>query len=229
MRDPSPLSSRPAASRRTTYTIDVVVLSSRGKSLGILCQAAIPRKKARVLPYGDRRRGESLETCARRVVRELVGHNPGWMEQIGAFTEGRHESGAEVSIGFVAVLPGTSAAPIRGGDWATPGELNLLAPRQRSVTSAALVAVRTRMDHAPIAFHLLPVQFTLTELQQTYELLLGRRLHKASFRRALQAAYLVEPTDEWRSEGRGRPAQFFSFAPRKRRGGRRGVRFDSIV
>ena len=85
------------------------------------------------------------------------------------------------------------------------------------------------MDHAPIAFHLLPVQFTLTELQQTYELLLGRRLHKASFRRALQAAYLVEPTDEWRSVGRGRPAQFFSFAPRKRRGGRRGVRFDAIV
>jgi 8-oxo-dGTP diphosphatase len=61
-----------------------------------------------------------------------------------------------------------------------------------------------------------------------YELLLGRRLHKASFRRSLTAAFLVEPTDEWRSEGRGRPAQLYRYAPRKRRGGRGGVRFELL-
>jgi hypothetical protein len=88
--------------------------------------------------------------------------------------------------------------------------------------------VRDRLDYAPVAFRLLPVEFTLSELQQTYEMLLGRRLHKASFRRALQAAWLVEPTDEWRSEGRGRPAQLFRYAPRRRRGNRRGVRFDLL-
>ena len=36
-------------------------------------------------------------------------------------------------------------------------------------------------------------------------------------------------TDEWRSEGRGRPAQLFRYAPRKRRSQRRGVRFDLLV
>jgi hypothetical protein len=93
---------------------------------------------------------------------------------------------------------------------------------------AALETLRTRMDYAPIAFKLLPAMFTLSELQQMYEILLGRRLHKASFRRALQGAVLVEPTEEWRSEGRGRPAQFYRFAPRKRRQGRRPVRFDLL-
>src|SRR6476469_6928022 len=83
-----------------------------------------------------------------------------------------------------------------------------------------------QVDQSPLAFRLLPPTFTLSDLQGIYELLLGRRLHKASFRRALQASYLVEPTDEWRSEGRGRPAQLFRYAPRKRRGARRGVRFD---
>jgi 8-oxo-dGTP diphosphatase len=76
---------------------------------------------------------------------------------------------------------------------------------------------------------LLPATFTLSELQHMYELLLGRRLHKASFRRALAAAALVEPTDEWRSEGRGRPAQLYRFGPKKRRRGRRGVRFDLLA
>jgi hypothetical protein len=75
---------------------------------------------------------------------------------------------------------------------------------------------------------LLPTTFTLTELQAMYELLLGRRLHKASFRRALQGAWLVEPTEEWRSEGRGRPAQLFRYAPRRRRSARRGVRFELL-
>jgi hypothetical protein len=88
--------------------------------------------------------------------------------------------------------------------------------------------VRRRIDQAPLAFRLLPEVFTLSELQAIYELLLGRALHKASFRRALQAAFLVEPTDEWRGEGRGRPAQLYRYAPRKRRGARRGVRFDAI-
>ena len=90
----------------------------------------------------------------------------------------------------------------------------------------AALTVRQRLDQSPIAFQLLPPTFTLSELQGIYELLIGRRLHKASFRRALQGSFLVEPTDAWRSEGRGRPAQLFRFAPKKRRRASRSVRFD---
>jgi 8-oxo-dGTP diphosphatase len=85
------------------------------------------------------------------------------------------------------------------------------------------------MDQSPVAFRLVPPTFTLSELQRMYELLLGKRLHKASFRRALQAAWLVEPTEEWRSEGRGRPAQLFRYAPRKRRPAQRGIRLDMLT
>ena len=66
------------------------------------------------------------------------------------------------------------------------------------------------------------------DLQATYETILARRLHKASFRRALQAAFLVDPTGEQRGEGRGRPAQLFRFAPRRRKSARRGVRLDLL-
>jgi hypothetical protein len=91
-----------------------------------------------------------------------------------------------------------------------------------------LAAIRARLEQAPIAFSFLERDFTLSDLQQTYETILGRRLHKASFRRALQAAFLVEPAGEWRSEGRGRPAQLYRYAPRKRRNARRGVRLDLL-
>jgi hypothetical protein len=88
--------------------------------------------------------------------------------------------------------------------------------------------MRAQVDQQPIAFKLLPPAFTLSELQSVYELLLGRRLHKASFRRSLHASALVEATDEWRSEGRGRPAQLFRYAPPRRRRARRGIRFDLL-
>jgi 8-oxo-dGTP diphosphatase len=112
--------------------------------------------------------------------------------------------------------------------WTSLEELPALAPRHRAILDAALDVVRRRIDQSPLAFRLLPATFTLSDLQAVYELLLGRPLHKASFRRALHGALLVEPTDEWRSEGRGRPAQLYRFAPRRRRGSRRGIRFDSI-
>ena len=96
------------------------------------------------------------------------------------------------------------------------------------MVEGATKTLQSSLDQAPIAFRLLPATFTLSELQQMYELLLGKRLHKASFRRALQAAWLVEPMDEWRSEGRGRPAQLFQYLPKKKRRLHRGVRFDFL-
>jgi 8-oxo-dGTP diphosphatase len=112
--------------------------------------------------------------------------------------------------------------------WFTQSDVPQLALRQRLILDGAVAIIRGRMDQSPVAFRLLPQMFTLTELQQMYELLLGKRLHKASFRRALQAAWLVEPTDEWRSEGRGRPAQLYRYSPRKRRPAQRGIRLDLL-
>jgi hypothetical protein len=113
-------------------------------------------------------------------------------------------------------------------EWISLSDTDAVIGRTREQLELALAVMRARVDQQPIAFRLLPAAFTLSELQGVYELLLGRRLHKASFRRALHASALVEPTDEWRSEGRGRPAQLFRYAAPRRRRQRRGIRFDLI-
>jgi 8-oxo-dGTP diphosphatase len=161
-------------------------------------------------------------------MRSVAGSDVAWFEQAGAFGVGkRHAVNADVSICFVGVVPSRTGAAT-GFEWHVISDLPQLPARQADMVESALASLRDRMDYAPVAFRLLPAEFTLSELQQTYEMLIGRRLHKASFRRALQAAWLVEPTDEWRSEGRGRPAQLFRYAPRRRRGNRRAVRFDLL-
>ena len=217
-----------SAVRRTTLAVDVVVLSPRAEALAVLLVRAPAGARERwTLPWDAPQQNEGLEDAASRITETVLGSAPAFFEQVGAFADGkRHPGDADVSIGIVALVPAHAEAPATDTEWFPLDALPTLAPRHRAVVERAASVARQRVDQSPLAFRLLPSTFTLSDLQSVYELLLGRRLHKASFRRALQASYLVEPTDEWRSEGRGRPAQLFRFAPKKRRGTRRGVRFD---
>lgn len=229
-----PAPAQPRSGSRAAYSIDVVLLTPLDRELAVLVNRAGASARARetvTLPWSVPRAGESLEDAARRIVRVYTGEDPAWLDQSGTFAgEGRHPSGSGLSVSFVAVTTAANARSVKApASWVGAGAAAaVLTERQAQILGQAMVSVRNKMDYAPIPFRLLPSLFTLSELQQVYEILLGRKLHKASFRRALHASWLVEPTDEWRGEGRGRPAQLFRFAPRRRRGNRRGVRFDLL-
>jgi 8-oxo-dGTP diphosphatase len=231
MRERSLVIPRPSV-RTLTAAIDVVLLTPRDRSLAVLLlRAADPRARDRwLLPWDAPRADEAPDEAALRVSRSALGTAPAALEQVAAFGDGRrHPGDAQLSVSFVGLVPhGPASQAIDGAAWIEVDQLPLLAPRHRVIVEAAVEVVRRRIDQSPLAFRLLPPSFTLSELQSIYELLLGRSLHKASFRRALQAAFLVEPMDEWRSEGRGRPAQLYRYAPRRKRGARRSVRFDLV-
>lgn len=220
------------STRRAVPSVDVVLLTPYGRRLSVLLERVEgSRSKERwALPWEAMRAGETIEESAARIARTALGASPTLVEQVAAYGDGRrHPSGAPLSVAFLALVAAGAPAPVGGTTaWFPIDEIPLVAPRQRAMFDGALHAILARLDRSPIAFRLLPATFTLSELQEIYEILLGRRLHKASFRRALHAAWLVEPTDEWRSEGRGRPAQLFRYAPRKRRSSRRGVRFEGV-
>jgi 8-oxo-dGTP diphosphatase len=216
-------------SKPARHSVDIVLVTAMGNELAVLLGRSASDRERWSLPWRVPQAGETLDSAAGRVAQDALGEPPIWIEQIGAFGDGkRHPSDTEISVTFVALVPHETASPKAGYAWFSIGDLPALSPRQRTMVETATRTIQSRLDQAPIAFRLLPATFTLSELQQMYELLLGKRLHKASFRRALQGAWLVEPTDEWRSEGRGRPAQLFRYAPKKRRRPHRGVRFDFL-
>jgi 8-oxo-dGTP diphosphatase len=220
---------RERSPKPASYTVDVVLVTAMGNELAVLVARNSTERERWSLPWRYPQTGETLDAAAARVAQDALGESPIWMEQVGAFGDTkRHPSDADVSVAYVGLVPHETASPRTGYTWFPIGDLPPLSPRQRSMVEAATRAIQSRLDQAPIAFRLLPATFTLSELQHMYELLLDKRLHKASFRRALQGAWLVEPIDEWRSEGRGRPAQLFRYAPKKKRRLQRGVRFDFL-
>ena len=214
-----------------TNAVDIVLCTAHDRQLAVLL-VRDESKRARerwTLPWAPVGARDTLDHTAARVALRAAGARASWLAQAGAFADGsRHPGAAALSVAYVGVTPPRALGPSAGAQWFPARDLPPMAPRHRAIIDAALTQLRERMDRAPVAFRLLGATFTLSELQAVYELLLGRRLHKASFRRALQAAFLVEPTDEWQSEGRGRPAQLFRYAPRRRRGGRGGVRFELL-
>src|SRR5262245_32225146 len=235
MPDRSP-SARQTA-RGVSLAVDVVLFTPRGTELAVLLAPGFNssgngRVRARVgLPSDALRADESLDAAAARIARDALGAAPSLLDQAGARGSARRhaDAAAQVTVTYFGLVPDT-ATSVRAPEmsWIALSHLPVLAARQREGIDSAVAAMRAQVDQQPIAFRLLPAAFTLSELQSVYELLLGRRLHKASFRRSLHASALVEATDEWRSEGRGRPAQLFRYAPPRRRRHRRGIRFDLL-
>ncbi|MBE0336250.1 NrtR DNA-binding winged helix domain-containing protein [Paenibacillus sp. 23TSA30-6] len=74
--------------------------------------------------------------------------------------------------------------------------------------------LRSKIEYTDIAFHLMPALFTLSELQQVYEIILGKELLAAAFRRKI--AELVEETNEYRKAAGHRPSKLYRFKPRSR-------------
>lgn len=184
-------------------------------ALAVLTAAA----RSGALPAVALGQAQTPAGAADALARRTLGRMPAWQSQVGVL---RDDDG--LAILYVAVVSATTDVDA--------GPEYQWRPVARGATSAtvrvAIAHLRERIDREPVAFRLLGATFTLSDLQQVYELLLERRLHKASFRRSLMAAHLVEPTEHWRSEGRGRPAQLFRYAPRRRRGFQRAVRFDLL-
>lgn len=216
-----------SATTNGAVSIDVVLLAVREQRLHVLAQPTDATRKRFALPWGEPSRGERLDASAARIAKAAAGARVDWLEQAGAFGDGTmHPGSTVVSVCYLGVRPWIDVSS--PWSWIDVHSSHPFAERQRQMLAAALDLSRTRLEQAPLAFSLLPRSFTLAELQQAYETVLGRKLHKASFRRALQAAFLVDPTGEWRGEGRGRPAQLYRYAPRKHKGSRRGVRLDLL-
>lgn len=86
-----------------------------------------------------------------------------------------------------------------------------MASDHRRILATAISRLRAKIRYRPVAFELMPAQFTLTALQSTVEAILGQVLHKQNFRRALDRTGLVEGTGEMESGTGGRPAELYRF------------------
>lgn len=84
---------------------------------------------------------------------------------------------------------------------------NGLAFDHAKIIACAIERLRGKVNYTDIALHLMPMLFTLTELQQVYEVIMDKELLKAAFRR--KVADLVAETDHYTENAGHRPSRLY--------------------
>jgi len=158
---------------------------------------------------------ERLDEAARRIVRGRIGSDEQYLEQLYTFGHAMNPDRA-VTVSYLALFRGIDDSNTRRPHitWAMANDLALPSVVDRQVLDYALLRLQAKLGYTNIAFHLLPVTFTLSELQLAYEAVLDHPVDKRNFRRRMMASGILEQLAQKRRDGSHRPAALFRFASR---------------
>lgn len=203
--------------------VDVVLLTLMKDELHVgLVQrrnAAEPYHGAWCLPGGfvhvqdDR---DALDT-ARRILRDKASVTSPYLEQLATFTGvARDPRGWSASIAYYALVPASTApartAPLGSGSfrWEPVDEVlsRTLPFDHTAILQTAIERVRSKTSYSALPIHLMPPEFTLSELRTVYEQVLGGRLEPRGFVRRIEELGVLEETGRTKTEGH-RPARVY--------------------
>lgn len=188
-------------------------------SLPLVRRTREPFAERWALPGGWLTPTESPVDASARTLAETTGLSPSYLEQLYAFGAVDRSPTRVVSIVYWALLrqddvTAQSAAHRASGrapenvQWFDVGQLPPLAFDHAEIIEYALWRLRNKVGYSRVAQGFLPEEFTLAELREAYEAILGRTLDPANFRRQVEAAGNLLPTDRFRT-GSHRPARLY--------------------
>ncbi|PVV13491.1 MAG: NUDIX hydrolase, partial [gamma proteobacterium symbiont of Ctena orbiculata] len=79
----------------------------------------------------------------------------------------------------------------------------------REIVQLARRRLLSKLSYSTIVFQMLPPQFTLSQLQSVYEILLNENLDKRNFRKGILARNIIEETGDYTRSGNHRPAKIY--------------------
>jgi 8-oxo-dGTP diphosphatase len=209
----------PGLADRPAVSVDVVIFSVRPAGLTVLLvrRAAAPFRGRWSLPGGFVRPTESLDDAARRQLQEETEVRDVYLEQLYTFGGPRRDPrGRMISVAYFALIAADVGAHAANGgleiSWHPVTELPDLAFDHAEIVRYALQRLRYKLEYTSVGFELLPNEFSLTELQTAYEIVLGEKLDKRNFRRRIIEAGILAQTNRYReSDGQGRPARLYRY------------------
>ncbi|MEZ5069450.1 MAG: NUDIX domain-containing protein [Bacteroidales bacterium] len=207
-------------------SVDCVIFSIRDKNLHLLLNRMEPVRKW-MLPGGFMFRNEDADQAAGRILKLRTGVERVYLNQFKIFSDPRRFSFHEetrkfpltpeedallehlpdrvISIGYFALVDFQSVT-VTGGDfreetcWCPLESLPEMEFDHAEIVGEALRALRKEVQFSPILYRLLPEKFTLPELQNLYEIVLGRPLERSAFQRKVLRWGIFLRLDE-RKEG----------------------------
>jgi 8-oxo-dGTP diphosphatase len=205
---------------RPSVTVDVVIFSILEEQLKVLLikRKAWPCEGMWAIPGGFVQMNESLDEAAyRELVEETnVTREQIYLEQLYTFGDpGRDPRTRVITVAYFALVAADKLHPLAADDaidvaWFSVYHPPALAFDHAQILDYALTRLRYKLEYTAVGFQILPEKFTLRELQDAYEIILGAKLDKGNFRSKLRKTQVVEPVSGFRDTG-GRPARLYRF------------------
>jgi 8-oxo-dGTP diphosphatase len=201
---------------RPCVTTDVVVFAVDAAALKILLikRKDEPFKGSWALPGGFLKMQEDLLDGASRELLEETGVTPAHMEQLYTFgSPNRDPRARTITVAYLALVRVADHLPAAGSDakeaeWFDVEQLPRLAFDHDEIIKTGRARLRVKVRYSPLGFDLLPAPFTLPELQRLYEIVVGRGLDRANFRKKMLGTGLLLPAGR---TSVGKPTSLYEF------------------
>jgi len=198
-------------------TVDIVIFTVRDRQLKLLLikRAGEPFKGKWALPGGFVQMDEDLEAAARRELAEETGVSGVFLEQLYTFgAVDRDPRERVITIAYFSLIPSDevvlqAATDAEAVGWFGMDELPPLAFDHADIVAMAHRRLVAKLDYSTIAFQFMPREFTLSELQEVYEIILREEMDRRNFRKWILALEQIEETGGERREGAHRPAKLY--------------------
>ncbi|PHI21526.1 NUDIX hydrolase [Lewinellaceae bacterium SD302] len=121
-----------------------------------------------------------------------------------------------VSVGYYSLIDYTEVQPTPDKlsdslEWYTITELPELLFDHEKIVQKALSILRTNLDSLLVGVNMLPVKFTIKELQNIHEAILGKPLNRSSFQRRMLASGKLVRHEKHYTGGSHKAPYLYSF------------------
>jgi 8-oxo-dGTP diphosphatase len=158
---------------------------------------------------------EDLDAAAYRVLKQRTGLGDVYLEQVRTFgAVNRHPAGRVVTVAYCSLINVQHhRLNILDNElhWHDIRNVSDLAFDHQQIFDSCLEQLQKRVQEHPLGFNLLPRKFSLRELQNLYEAILGVEMDRRNFRKKFFSMDLLVDLNEMEQDVPHRPGKLYRF------------------
>jgi 8-oxo-dGTP diphosphatase len=209
---------------RIAVSVDCVIFSYSEKALKVLLiKSDLEEFQGLWSLLGDLvKLDEDLEAAPYRVLQERTGLKDVYLEQVHTFGQvDRHPSGRVITTAYYALID-INHSKLQLSDnelhWHDINDIEALAFDHELILKTCLSRLREQVMEQPVVFNLLPEKFSLRELQDLYEAILGMPLDRRNFRKRIMLKNWLVDLAEMEMDVPHRPGKLYKLRPQLKTG-----------
>jgi len=156
---------------------------------------------------------EDIESAPYRVLKERTGLDDVYLDQVYTFGDlGRHPSGRVITTAYYSLIDiKHHKLKLTHNElhWHKVNDIRKLAFDHKKILDRGLERLREQVMEHPIIFNLLPEKFSLRELQDLYQAILGVNLDRRNFRKKIAHKDWLLDLDEMENDVPHRPGKLY--------------------